>query len=744
MIRLLALVALLPACLDAGAGAGADVDSGAPADEPAGGEGEGEPDPPAPDPGPDPAPTPTPHPAPEPVPQPQPEPDPPPPPCVSGVTVELSEERIERVWWGAPSEERVEVELVSSGTPCEALVAQASAPFVEVALAEGRLVLWWRDLGLPTGAHEALVEVVEGDTVLAALTVHAQVFAQAPPGSPRRTLMIGIDGLRSDALARAATPFIDRLARHGAWTPEGSTQLTGDTMSGPGWASILTGVEVAKHDVDSNADLFEIERTYPTWIKRAHDELELATAVVAHWAPISDSLIEADAMDHRATGEHEEVTEGMAQVLAAAAHAAHFVHFDDVDHAGHATGFSPDNPEYVAAIERVDAAVGRLLDAILARPEVAQEEWLITLTSDHGGEGTGHGARNRVNRRIPVIIAGPSVPAGRLDGFVSQMDPAATTLAFLGLRPQRSWGLDGRIQGLGVEADCADGIDDDGDGPSDCDDPDCASDSLCSGQCPLEALAGPEPGGDVAIAGSNAGTGNLLAGTCGGGEGAEFTWRFVAPWADRWFFETSGSDFDTVLYALRPAEQACGGDELACNDDWFGNARYDVPISNQSAVSLPLEVDEEVIVVVDGFRRDSVGDLQLRVIGVQDTCPDFDLQSALSEQGPNAVPLARGDNEGLPTRLHASCAGAARDTLLAWRAPAAGAYVFDTAGSDFDTVLALYAGACGEELACDDDGGPSRTSRIEREFVEGGEEITIAVSGFRGRLGTWRLNISQP
>ena len=78
--------------------------------------------------------------------------------------------------------------------------------------------------------------------------------AQQP--GPQRVLMIGIDGVRPDALAAARTPNLDRLIRTGAFTD--TTQILGtrysknDTISGPGWSSILTGVWADKHGVHDN------------------------------------------------------------------------------------------------------------------------------------------------------------------------------------------------------------------------------------------------------------------------------------------------------------------------------------------------------------------------------------------------------------------------------------------------------------------------------------------------------------
>ena len=53
----------------------------------------------------------------------------------------------------------------------------------------------------------------------------------------------------------------------------------------------------------------------------------------------------------------------------------------NVDAAGHRHGFSLDVPEYLDAIQHFDRCLGRLLDAVAQR----DEDWLLAITTDHGG-----------------------------------------------------------------------------------------------------------------------------------------------------------------------------------------------------------------------------------------------------------------------------------------------------------------------------------------------------------------------
>jgi predicted AlkP superfamily pyrophosphatase or phosphodiesterase len=127
-----------------------------------------------------------------------------------------------------------------------------------------------------------------------------------------------------------------------------------------------------------------------------------------------------------------------------------FLHFDDVDIAGHAKGFHPTVPEYTAAIERVDACIGRVLGALRARPTYAQEDWLILVSTDHGGRGTSHsdGADVPEIRTMFIIVSGAAAAREAPAEPTFVVDVAATALAHLGIPLKSEWQFDGKPVGL--------------------------------------------------------------------------------------------------------------------------------------------------------------------------------------------------------------------------------------------------------------------------------------------------------
>src|SRR5690606_32586054 len=132
-----------------------------------------------------------------------------------------------------------------------------------------------------------------------------------------------------------------------------------------------------------------------------------------------------------------------------------FLYFGQVDETGHKHGFHPSVPEYIAAIERVAKHVGDVLTALDKRPTRDQEDWLIVVTSDHGGKGTGHGSGHRVPEILNsfLIVSGESAQRGKFEEQTYLVDPCVTVLAHLGIKLADEWKLDGVPRGLKTAKD---------------------------------------------------------------------------------------------------------------------------------------------------------------------------------------------------------------------------------------------------------------------------------------------------
>ena len=150
------------------------------------------------------------------------------------------------------------------------------------------------------------------------------------------------------------------------------------------------------------------DRAYPTVFKTVKDTFDLKIAASVSWHPLVDELIEQDTtldITFKA-GSDCDMAAKAEDWIRSQEYDMVFVDFDGPDSAGHSTGFDGYAETYQKRVISVDKLIGNLLDAVLDTS--SGEEWLIVLTSDHGGEGTSHSAYDKYNRKIPFVVASNS------------------------------------------------------------------------------------------------------------------------------------------------------------------------------------------------------------------------------------------------------------------------------------------------------------------------------------------------
>ena len=279
----------------------------------------------------------------------------------------------------------------------------------------------------------------------------ARETAPAPTPAPaaRSVLLITVDTLRADRLGcygdtRARTPRHRRAGRRGhvferAFTPVPITL--------PAHASLFTGLIPPAHGVRGNG-AFALATGVAT-LAEALSAAGRSTAAFVGGFPLARRFGLDRGFGHyddrmgKPSGVHYEFAERRADAVVDAAIAwlasqpgdvFVWVHLFD-PHAPYdpPPAFAGDDP-YRGEIAAVDAAAGRLLDAWETRPGPA----VVALTADHGEAFGEHGEESHslfvydVTLRVPLVLKGSGVPAGRQPGPVSIVDLGATVLALAG------------------------------------------------------------------------------------------------------------------------------------------------------------------------------------------------------------------------------------------------------------------------------------------------------------------------
>jgi predicted AlkP superfamily pyrophosphatase or phosphodiesterase len=259
--------------------------------------------------------------------------------------------------------------------------------------------------------------------------------------APSRVLVIGIDGVRLDVLLATTTPHLDSIAAAGFLAPVRVDDAT-PTWSGPCWATVATGVSVAKHGITHNVFTGHNLAEHPDFLTMASLAGKRTYLSVGSWEPLATGAcggplfaapdrvtftsygLDCERGDEAATVDAE-------RELVAADYDVAFVYLGDVDETGHELGVGA---EYAAAVKRADARVGRLLAALRSRPRYAEEAWTVIAVTDHGHvDAGGHGGDSDVERTAWIAACGPGIAAGSEMGTLRHVDVAAHVYEALGL-----------------------------------------------------------------------------------------------------------------------------------------------------------------------------------------------------------------------------------------------------------------------------------------------------------------------
>jgi arylsulfatase A-like enzyme/tetratricopeptide (TPR) repeat protein len=308
---------------------------------------------------------------------------------------------------------------------------------------------------------------------LGALALGAALFVLAAAGSgapqPARRapnlVLITMDTTRADHLgawgyAQAHTPNLDALAARGARFARCDTAAP---ITLPSHATILTGLFPPRHGVRDNGTFVlapKIETLAERLAARGYDTAAVVSAVVlARHQGLDQGFRVYD--DDLGTGyaQGSVVSERTADATTAAALKAMgglkppfflWVHYYDP------------HEEYRPPTRFADAAKGphRLYDGEISFMDEQIGELLkklprdtdVLAVGDHGemlgehGEATHGLLLNRAARRVPLLLAGPDVPAGKTsDCLVRTVDVTPTLLALAGALPGKTpAGLDGQ------------------------------------------------------------------------------------------------------------------------------------------------------------------------------------------------------------------------------------------------------------------------------------------------------------
>ena len=221
-----------------------------------------------------------------------------------------------------------------------------------------------------------------------------------------------------------------------------------------------------------------------------------------------------------------------------------------------------------------------------------------------------------------------------------------------------------------------------------------------------------------------------------GGDSIWFSWRPTSNQTA--VITTKGSGFDTLL-AVYTGNTVSSLSCVASNDDIIPGVYV------QSALSFAATAGTTYHIVIDGYN----GAYGPAVLNINPPGND-DFASAFIISGASGATtgytIGASKESGEPA--HAGDVGG-HSIWYRWTAPTSGPVDFNTAGSTFNTTLAVYTGSSVTNLTViagnNDDAAGLHTSRVDFQATAG-TTYRIAVDGFGGDAGnvalSWNMNSS--
>ena len=245
--------------------------------------------------------------------------------------------------------------------------------------------------------------------------------APLPAGkTAKKVLVLGWDGCRADTMTMADTrTAVDMLLADGGKAyiaycggVNYPAPITQDTSTAPGWTTMFTGQWADVHGITGNGEQTATDsRTLLT--TAIEDGLIRSSAFCFSWdghlGTYANEIEYDKAHDLNVqwqfaeNGDDGTFVNALADVQAPDGPDFIFTIFEYCDSLGHANGFWNDNPRYQEAFRLSNEKGAALIEAVKARETYETEDWLILITSDHGGYARGHGGETLMERMMFIV-----------------------------------------------------------------------------------------------------------------------------------------------------------------------------------------------------------------------------------------------------------------------------------------------------------------------------------------------------
>lgn len=250
-----------------------------------------------------------------------------------------------------------------------------------------------------------------------------------------KVLLILVDGMRPDSLAKCGHPLVKELLEKGSYTLSARTVMPSVTL--PCHMSLFHSVTPDRHNVLTNTYTPQVRPIAGLFEQLA--KFEKKNAMFYDWEELRDvsrpgslafSFL-AGARD--ADGMHRtlvKTTKAICEYIPEEKPDFTFFYIGVPDEVGHKYGWMTE--EYLASVAEAWDSIAKVL-------AVLPEEYQVIVTADHGGHNRQHGTDLPEDMTIPMFFIGKELEAAKEAEQISIMDIAPTVTKLLGIPANRDW-----------------------------------------------------------------------------------------------------------------------------------------------------------------------------------------------------------------------------------------------------------------------------------------------------------------
>lgn len=209
-------------------------------------------------------------------------------------------------------------------------------------------------------------------------------------GNTPKVLYIMLTGARGQAIQEANTPTLTRMAKHAIYTFDGIAdyeQAFDSFTVNNAWANMLTGVTQTKTYTDTVWSENKLN-DYPSFISRLKkSNPDWKTVALVSSDELKTKFL-SDATVAKGFGSDDEATiqAAISQLKSDKDIKVMVTQLSGIENAGEQYGYSNNTAQYIDAIEKADAQIGQLLEALESRENYKLEKWMVVVASGKGGD----------------------------------------------------------------------------------------------------------------------------------------------------------------------------------------------------------------------------------------------------------------------------------------------------------------------------------------------------------------------